>query len=968
MVNEHKIKKVFRLIIIIIFVFGQKEALSQVSLPEQRFWVDSVFATLDLEQKIGQLIIMPAYAAGNEDHYQDLFKAIENHHIGGVVFLEGYPNSQVKLTNLLQTKSSLPLLIGMETEKGLGLHLDSTMIFPSLMSLGALQDEDLIYETGRRIGSQLKRMGINFNLGPSLDISMEAKNSPVGFNSFSDDHEEVLQKAKYYIKGLQESGIKVIVKSFPGMGSASVDPHMGLSVTKKTDKELKKKDFYPFRKLSEEKIEGIMTGMVYAPKISNDGMPLVLNSSFFKNKTRNEWNYEGLIFSGALNDENVTNNFRRGVAEEYSIKSGHDILLFPESIPATVRRIKRALRKGELKEEEIDRSVKRVLNFKYQAGLHNIQPIDTINVIPNLNTVGARKLNRKLVLNSITLVQNDGPSIPFEVLEDKNFAFVDLREVPDGPLTSYMRKYTFLEYFSILNEEFVEKLRHYDVVITAISGEPDPHHLSLLESLRKSTDVTVVSFGLPYHLVNYEKYRNVVWSPENSYLAQELVPQLLFGAETFSGQLPVAVGRFSRGTGIVTNSLNRLAFTFPDDAGVDGDYLIRIDSIVEEAINTKATPGAQVLIARKGKVIWEKSYGYQTYDSVTPVDNFTIYDLASITKVAASVQAVMFLYERGLIDLDKKVSYYLSELKGTNKENMILRDILTHQAGLWPYLPFYVATMENKLHKPQYFSYNAQGDFINEVSPGLYSAQYTKDSVWLWVVNSQLREKKPNEPYDYKYSDMGYYIIHRLVERIVNQPLEDFLNQNLYDPMGMTTMDFNPLCNFPSSCIAPTELDDYFRFTLVSGTVHDQGAALIGGIAGHAGLFSNALDLGKLMQLMLQKGDYGGIQYFQPETIELFTQQQYASNRRGLGWDKPVTDYWGGPTSEFTSADTYGHTGFTGTAAWVDPEFDLVYIFLSNRVHPDATNTKLITTNVRTRIQDVIYKAIFSALQYEDIQ
>ena len=298
---------------------------------------------------------------------------------------------------------------------------------------------------------------------------------------------------------------------------------------------------------------------------------------------------------------------------------------------------------------------------------------------------------------------------------------------------------------------------------------------------------------------------------------------------------------------------------------------------------------------------------------------------------------------------------------------MIIRDILTHQAGLWPYLPFWKETVKDSLIIGNYYSNHPELNFQYQISGGLYGSQVVQDSVWQWVKASKIRKKTPRTPYDYKYSDMGYYLLQKLIEGFLNQPMEEFLQQNFYDPMGLNTLSYLPLCRYPLSRIAPTELDNYFRNTLVYGVVHDQGAALFGGVAGHAGLFSNALDLAKLMQMHLQDGTYGGVRYFQPGTIEKFTKKQYDNNRRGLGWDKPLQSEWFGPTSEYASPGTFGHTGFTGTAVWADPEFDLIFVFLSNRIHPNADNRKLIKNNIRTRIQDIIYESIWSYSSCNDI-
>jgi CubicO group peptidase (beta-lactamase class C family) len=397
---------------------------------------------------------------------------------------------------------------------------------------------------------------------------------------------------------------------------------------------------------------------------------------------------------------------------------------------------------------------------------------------------------------------------------------------------------------------------------------------------------------------------------------------------------------------------------------MDSRVLNKIDKLAEEAIHMEATPGCQILVARKGKVVYHKSFGYHTYDSLVPVSEQTIYDLASVTKVLASTQALMFLQERGLIDLDKKISVYLPELMGTNKENMILRDILSHQAGLWVYLPFWRQTMKKNKFLPEYYRQSASPEYSMQLTKNLFARPEVMDSVWQWVKDSKLRKKDPRESYGYKYSDIGYYMLFRMMETMMNQSLADFMGQNFYEPLGMHATGFQPKKRFPVSRIAPTENDRYFRKSLVVGTVHDQGAALFDGIAGHAGLFGTANDLAKNLQMLLNGGVYGGNRYFKRETIVEFTSKQYENNRRGAGWDKPMMGEWFGPTSEYSSEQTFGHTGFTGTAIWVDPEYELIYVFLANRIYPDASNSKLLSSNIRTRIQDVIYKAIH---EYESV-
>ena len=384
---------------------------------------------------------------------------------------------------------------------------------------------------------------------------------------------------------------------------------------------------------------------------------------------------------------------------------------------------------------------------------------------------------------------------------------------------------------------------------------------------------------------------------------------------------------------------------------------------MRESIDIHATPGCQVLIAKDGKVVFEHSEGWFTYEKKNPVTDETIYDLASITKVTATLQTIMFIQEKGLIDVNKKISFYLPELKTSNKKDFIIKDILTHQAGLWPFLPFWSQTVTDSSLRKEYYSTIQNEDYPFPVADDLYASKSMKDSLWNWIIHAKVREKPTRTVFDYRYSDMGFYILQHLAEKILNQPMEEFLEQNIYEPIGAYTLGYLPRKKFPASQIAPTEDDKLFRKKLLTGYVHDQGAAMHGGIAGHAGLFSTANDLAKLGQMWLQKGAYGGHYYFKPETLALFTSKQYENSRRGLGWDKPVPSDPVGPTSIYASSKTFGHTGFTGTCIWVDPEFNLVYVFLSNRVYPDMNNNKILNANIRPRIQDVIYQSIFNHCQ-----
>jgi CubicO group peptidase (beta-lactamase class C family) len=448
----------------------------------------------------------------------------------------------------------------------------------------------------------------------------------------------------------------------------------------------------------------------------------------------------------------------------------------------------------------------------------------------------------------------------------------------------------------------------------------------------------------------------VVLAYENNGLTQQLVPQVLFGARPSKGILPVTVGgQFSHGVGGYLADVGRLSYGVPESVGLDSKKLDKIDEVAQQMIQMQAAPGANVLVVKNGKVVFERSYGHLDYQQSAPVTPETVYDLASITKVLATTQAVMFLHSRGELDMNKTLGDYLPELKGTNKAPLVLKDVLAHEAGLKAFIPHFVHTVQDGQWKPTYYQAGSGQGFNRPVSNDMFAMDALRDSIWHWTVKSDLLPK-PNK---YVYSDLTMYFMQAVVEKIVNQPLDEFVDQIFYAPLGLKTLTFNPAQKMPIGRIAPTENDMAFRKRQIQGYVHDPGAAMYGGVAGHAGLFGTANDLAVMMQLMLNKGSYGEVSLIKPETIEAFTKRQSHMSRRGWGWDKPEPEKGkGGSAGKLAPKSTFGHTGFTGTCVWADPENDLIYVFLSNRVHPNGGNNKLLDANIRTQIHDLIYEAM----------
>lgn len=942
-------------------------------------WVDSVFNELSPEERLGQLFMVAAYSNKGEDHIEQISNLVSEYKIGGLIFFQGGPVRQARLTNSYQSLSRVPLFIAMDAEWGIAMRLDSMVAFPRQMTLGAIQDDQYIYRMGKEIADECRRLGMQINFAPVVDINSNPRNPVIGVRSFGEDKENVARKGIAYMRGMQDRFVLSNAKHFPGHGDTDSDSHYSLPVILKDRNQIAETELYPFKKLINSDLKSIMVGHLHVPSYDDTrDLATTLSGKVVNTLLKSELGFKGLVFTDALNMKGVANYYKPGEVELKALLAGNDVLLFAEDVPLAMKRIARAIKKGEISQEEIDLKARKILWAKYWSGLSSGSGVAVENLTNDLNGDKKKALILDLYRNALTLVKDERAFVPVRVLDTTRFASVAIGVGKNNIFQQTLSKYASFNHYSISDKDAAEsvyadllnELKGEGVVIVGIMGTSlwssrnygiSEKTIDFVRRLQQQNQRVIVAvLAPPYSLRYFSDSESLICAYEDNEFTRSLVPQAIFGAFGMNGRLPVSVGdKFPLGGGIETSTLYRLQYAFPENAGIDSKTLAKIDSIVLKAIADKATPGAQVFVAREGKVVYEKSFGFLSYEKEAEVTDKTIYDIASITKVAGTLQAIMFLYDRGEFSLDKKASYYLPELKGTNKEDLEMKDILTHQAGLIPFLPYWKKTLDTTGFMAAFYNCARSDTFPNQVCEGLYSSASIEDSLWQWTIQSDLLKRKKKEKYPYTYSDLGFYILKRIAEKLLNQSIDSFMRQNYYIPLGLTTMMYKPAEKFSLDRIAPTENDLLFRKKLIRGNVHDQGAAMMGGVGGHAGLFSNARDVGVLMQMNLQNGYYGGLRYFLPETVGVFARKQFDKNRRGLGWDKPEPD-GNGPTSDFASPRTFGHTGFTGTAAWADPDQNLVYVFLSNRVYPDVSNTKLIRGNVRTAIQDVIYKAILN--------
>ncbi|MBN7813982.1 glycoside hydrolase family 3 N-terminal domain-containing protein [Algoriphagus pacificus] len=938
-------------------------------------WVDSVFNALDFDQRLGQLFMVAAYSNKDQKHVDEISELVKNENLGGLIFFQGGPERQARLTNYYQAQAKTPLFIAMDAEWGISMRLDSVPDFPKAMTLGAVQDSKLIYKMGTEMARQFKELGMHINFAPVVDVNSNPDNPVIGYRAFGENKELVTQRAVAYMKGLQDHGVIANAKHFPGHGDTEVDSHYSLPVIKNPEQRIWDVDLYPYQELFRENLMSVMVAHLNIPSLDPAAnMATSLSKKVVTDLLQNRMNFQGLIFTDALNMKGVANTNAPGEVDLKALLAGNDILLYSQDVPKAKAMIKRAVEDGVIAESEVNRRVKKVLKAKYWAGLNNYKPIKTAGLIERLNTAETKVITEELYADAFTVAVNKDGLIPFKQLDLKKFASLTIGD-EGKEFQKFLSKYSQFEHFEIrkaadqtTHYNTMKKLEDFDVVVVGLMGITNspkrkfgiaPADVDLLRDLSKRQKVVVVLFGNAYAAQYLEGLDNVVFAFENNEITQELAPQVLFGGRPAQGILPVSVSdQFAQGVGGFLAGNHRLSYGTPESVGLDSEVLNEIDAVAEKAIRIQATPGANVLVVKDGKVVFERSYGKLEYKDSPKVNSETVYDLASITKVLATTQAVMFLQSRGELDMNKTLGDYLPELRGTNKEKLVLKDVMTHESGLVAYIPHYVKTVQNGSWRGDYYKPSAETGFSRPVSNDMFGRDDLRDSIWNWTVESKLLPKSGGR-YKYVYSDLTMYLMQAVVERIVNQPLNEFMDQNFYEPLGLYTMTFLPTEKMPVDNIAPTEDDVAFRKRQVRGYVHDPGAAMFGGVAGHAGLFGKANDLAVMMQLMLNKGYYGDVSLIKPVTIEQFTKRQSNQSRRGWGWDKPDVEAGkGGSAGDLAPKSTFGHTGFTGTCVWADPENNLIYVFLSNRVYPDANNTKLLKEGIRTEIHDIIYKAM----------
>ena len=964
-----------------------------------RQWVDSVLKQLTLKERIGQLFIYTIAPQQNKANRELLRKVVGDYKVGGLLFSGGLMQNQVALTNEAQQMADVPLMITFDGEWGLSMRLRGTPGFPKNMVLGCIRDDSLIYEYGREMARQCRELGVQVNFAPVADVNINPRNPVINTRSFGENPRDVTDKVIAYSKGLEDGGVLSVSKHFPGHGDTDVDSHKALPTLPFSRARLDSVELYPFKKAIQAGLGGIMVGHLEVPVFEpRKGLPSSLSRNVVHDLLTRELKFQGLIFTDALAMKGVSGNSSICLQ---ALKAGNDLLLVPRRIKEEVEAILDAVKRGDLKETDVERKCRKVLTYKYALGLSRKPYVRLSGLGTRINTPKTRDLIRRLNLAAITVLDNQTKLLPLDpsVKEVAVLNIGDSREIQ--PFIKELSQFTRPVEIQLGKNlttaqcrQLQDSLARYKRILVCVTEHRLTPYQTFFTQFAPGVPVAYLCFIPGKQVLQIHRGISageaVILAHSSNDDVQKQVAGILYGRASADGRLSASIGNlFAAGTGLSLGPQTMPHFV-PEEYGINSRLLSRIDEIAEEGIREGAYPGCQIVVLKDGKEMYNKAFGTYTGKGTAakreaksvPVTSASVYDLASLTKTTATLLAVMKLYDKGRLNLTDRVSDYLPFLQDTDKKDITVRELLLHESGLPSTLLFYQDAIDKDSYSGTLFKgrpdnvhpvrigsrtwANPKFRFRKELASKVRTEEFTlqvSDSLWLnrsfkdeylqKIADAPLRDKR------YRYSCVGFIVLQQLVEARAGMPMDEFLAREFYTPMGLKRTGFLPLRFLKKEEIVPSSKDAFLRKTTLQGFVHDESAAFQGGVSGNAGLFSTAGEVARIYQMLLNGGELDGTRYLSRETCKLFTTVVSKISRRGLGFDKPDSRHpQKSPCAASAPASVYGHTGFTGTCAWVDPDNGLVYVFLSNRIYPDAWNTRLMRLDIRTRIQEVIYEAL----------
>ncbi|MCS3198846.1 MULTISPECIES: glycoside hydrolase family 3 N-terminal domain-containing protein [Bacteroides] len=957
-----------------------------------RHWVDSVMDKLSFKEKVGQLFIYTIAPVDTKRNLELLREVIDTYKVGGLLFSGGKMQNQVELTNRAQRQAKVPLMITFDGEWGLAMRLRGMPVFPRNMVLGCIRDNKLLYEYGREVARQCRQIGVQVNFAPVADVNINPENPVINTRSFGEDPIQVADKVIAYASGLESGGVLSVCKHFPGHGDTDVDSHKALPVLPFTRERLDSVELYPFKEAIRAGLGGMMVGHLQVPVIEPiGGLPSSLSRNVVYDLLTDELAFKGLIFTDALAMKGVAGN---GYVSLQALKAGNDMVLSPRNLKEEIPAVLEAIEKGELTREDIESKCRKVLTYKYVLGLKKKSYVQLSGLEQRINSPQTRDLVRRLNLAAITVLNNKNHILPLHTDKEQKIALLEVGDPGEtNALAKQLSRYTSLARFSLRanqteeeNQRLRDSLSTYKRIIVAVSEQRLAPYQPFFAKFVPESPAIYLFFTPGKMMLQIQRAvahaSAVVLGHSYSSDVQRQVADVLFAKASADGQLSASLGElFPAGAGVTITPKTPLHFV-PEEYGLSSAHLKRIDSIALDGIRQGAYPGCQVVVLKNGHVMFDKAFGTYTGKGSSRVESTNIYDLASLSKTTGTLLAIMKLYDKGRFNLTDKISDHLPFLQRTDKKDITIQEILYHQSGLPSWIPFYQEAIDKDSYDGKLFSarkdahhplqlgttswanpkFKFKSEYVSSVKTGDYTVQIC-DSLWLnrsfrKVIEEKIAEA-PLKQKRYVYSDVGFILLGMLVEQLAGMPMEAYLQREFYEPMGLEHTGYLPLRRFAKSEIVPSNKDHFLRKETLQGVVHDEASAFFGGLAGNAGLFSTARDVARVYQMLLNGGEIDGQRYLSKETCQLFTTETSKISRRGLGFDKPdADDPKKGNCAPAAPAEVYGHTGFTGTCAWVDPVNELVYVFLSNRIYPDVTNRKLNQLHIRERIQGAIYDAM----------
>lgn len=953
---------------------------------ECKEWVETRLQGMSLKEKIGQLFIHTVAPQDTEPNRRNIRNAVKEYKVGGLLFSGGQLSTQVVLTNFAQEMAETPLLMTFDGEWGLAMRLKGTPSFPKNRVLGCIQDNELLYEYGLEVARQCREIGVHVNFAPVADVDNNPLNPVINTRSFGGDPKNVADKVIAYSRGLEEGGVLSVSKHFPGHGDTNVDSHKALPVLNFSRERMDSIELYPFRQAIQAGLGGIMVGHLEVPAFSKKPASI---STEILSLLQDELGFKGLAFTDALEMKGISNNPNLCAQ---TLIAGNDMLLAPRNLKRELDGVLNAVKNGQLTEEQITEKCRKVLTFKYALGLHQRQFVQLSGLEQRLNHPGVQQLMDRLEKAAVTVVSNDGGILPLDV-DQKKVAVLNIGTPAKGKaFCNQLKKYMQVDCIQAHPDSITsisKRLGNYEKVIVAIHTEKYAAYQSMLNTLSARLPLVYV-YLTPMKRIynkgnNWKKAAAVVMGHSGSVAVQHFVADVLMGREKATGRLSVEVKDYRKpGEGGVVDLKTTKVYR-PEDYGMNADVLARIDEIALEGIKAKAYPGCQILILKDGAPVYDKCFGTFTYDDSRKVTSDDIYDIASLTKTTATLLAVMKLYDQGKFGLTDPISKYVPVLQGSPKGRITIEDLLYHQSGLPGSWPFYREAINDSSYTGAFFKARLDANHHQQVDRRLYvvdefkykdeyvsplrSEEYplqVAEGVFVnpafpkHILEMIASDEIPLRDRRYRYSCLNFVLLKEMVEQISGMPMDKYLDQEFYAPMGMQHTLYSPLSRFKPEQIVPTVQKDYLRGRKeLRGYVHDEIAAFMGGVSGNAGLFSNAHDVGKVYQMLAEMGQYDGKRYLSLETCQLFMNRKSRLSRRGLGFDKPDAAPGKGPCADEAPLEVVGHTGFTGTCAWTDAKNGLVFVFLSNRIYPRPFDHKaLMSLNIRPRIQQVMYQAL----------